>query len=64
MYNDSEGRMVSAGADTAADDIKEKAEEEDWTKVEWFVALVHAELNYFAQYLPGSNFVSAERHVL
>lgn len=37
MYYDAEGKMVSAGAETLADEVEKKAEEEGWIKVEWYV---------------------------
>lgn len=37
MYYDKEGKMVSAGAETLAGEVEEKAEEEGWMKVEWYV---------------------------
>lgn len=35
MYYDKEGKMVSAGAESLADEVVEKAGEEDWLKVQW-----------------------------
>lgn len=35
MYYDKEGNMMSAGAESLADEVVEKAEEEGWVKVQW-----------------------------
>lgn len=36
MYYNKAGKMMSAGAESLADDVIEKAAEEGWLKVQWY----------------------------
>lgn len=36
MYYNKAGKMMSAGAESLADDVLKKAAEEGWLKVQWY----------------------------
>ncbi|KAI6108534.1 hypothetical protein EV401DRAFT_2076832 [Pisolithus croceorrhizus] len=54
MYYDQEGRVRAVGAETEQSHIVEKAEEEEWVRLEWW------KLHLYSEHLEASHFSSAD----
>ncbi|KAI6156475.1 hypothetical protein EDD17DRAFT_1845061 [Pisolithus thermaeus] len=54
MYYDQEGRVRAVGAETEQLHIVEKAEEEEWVRLEWW------KLHLYSEHLEASHFSSAD----